>query len=223
MIRRARSEDGFTLLEVMIALALLASSLVILMGAHATAVQMTQEAEDLVTATMLSKDVMTRVELFLEDKGFGENDIEESGDFKQDYPGDFDDFSWSYSVHRVDLDLPNVQGLLNSFGGGEETPSDGAGGTTEQVGAPTNLGDLGIDLSMFDDQIARYIRAVEVTVTWQRGSEPDQVTLVTHVVNPSGRVTSGDEQEEIGGLPSLSGTTTTVPTTGGSGGTGGGK
>ncbi len=222
---RPSSQGGFTLLEVLIAMSILATSLVILAGAQATAVKMIQDAEDVVTATMLAKDVMTRVELFLEDKGFGENDIEDQGDFREDYPGDFDDFSFHYSVHRIDLDLGNVQGLLGAFGDGGEAAAEAEGESgTEQMGAPQTLGDLGIDLSMFDDQIARYIRAIEVTVTWQRGSEPEEVTLVTHVVNPTGRVVSADQQEEIGGLPSLSGgTSMTVPAGGSTGSAGGDK
>ncbi|MCK6527495.1 prepilin-type N-terminal cleavage/methylation domain-containing protein [Myxococcota bacterium] len=211
--RPPRDARGFTLLEVLVSVSILAISLTVLIGAQLTAVRMLDDSRDVVTATMLARDVMTRVELYLEERGFGETELTESGDFKSDYPGEFDDFEWEYSVAPIDLDLGNVQGLLAAFSGGETEGSE-----TEQVGAAQDLGDLPIDLSMFDEQIARYIRAIEVTVRWKRAEHAEEITLVTHAVNPSGRVSSGDE-EEIGGLPSLSGGGG-GPTTGGGSGSG---
>ena len=66
---------GFTLLECMIALLLLATSAVILVQAQTAAVNMQEDASRLGVATMLGRQLMTDLELFMEQEGFGEMEV----------------------------------------------------------------------------------------------------------------------------------------------------
>ena len=75
------ASQGFTLLEVIIALGILATSLVVLVETQATAVLSTTEADRLTLATNLAQEKMMEVQITLERQGFGEQDIEEDGDF----------------------------------------------------------------------------------------------------------------------------------------------
>ena len=80
-----RQRAGFTLLEVIIALGILAGAMVVLVDNQALAVLSTREADRLITATNLAQEKMSEVQLVLEREGFGEMDIEENGDFADYY------------------------------------------------------------------------------------------------------------------------------------------
>ena len=119
---------GFTLLECMIALLLLATSAVILVQAQTAAVNMQEDASRLGVATMLGRQLMTDLELFMEQEGFGEMEVRETGDFSADeFGGEFDDYRWEYEVEKVDLDIPNLSNLMNLMGGGDDDDESGSG------------------------------------------------------------------------------------------------
>ena len=69
-------QQGFTLLEVIIALGILATSLVVLVETQATAVLSTTEADRLTLATNLAQEKMLEVQLTMEREGFGEQDLD---------------------------------------------------------------------------------------------------------------------------------------------------
>ena len=171
ILRRA----GFTLLEVIIALGILAGALVVLVDNQAMAVLATQEADRLTLATNLAQEKMMEVQIILEREGFGEQDIEEDGDFEdfgaEDFRGDelhlgqtddvYQDFKWAYTVRKIEMEIPN-------------------------------LGDMGIDPSMITDHLSGFIREVRVRVWWgENEDENDQVELTTHIINPTGVVNEG--------------------------------
>jgi general secretion pathway protein I len=84
-----RRAPGFTLLEVMIALAILAVSLVVLLGLRNRDVQLEAYARDLTRATLLAREMAATVDK----DGTPEMGYVE-GDFGQDHPG----FSWQRQV-----------------------------------------------------------------------------------------------------------------------------
>jgi len=80
---------GFTLLEVMVALAILAVSLVVLLGLRNRDVQLQAYARDLTRATLLAREMAATADKDgTPDLGFVE------GDFGLDHPG----FSWQRQV-----------------------------------------------------------------------------------------------------------------------------
>lgn len=86
---QARRPRGFTLLEVMIALAILAVSLVVLLGLRNRDVQLQAYARDLTRATLLARQMAAGVDLEGEPElGFVQ------GDFGDAQPG----FSWERQV-----------------------------------------------------------------------------------------------------------------------------
>ncbi len=200
---------GFTLLEVVIALGILAVSLVVLLDAQATAVRMTTEADRILTATYLAREKMEEVQLLLEREGFTTGDIEEEGDFSdwgedRDLgqvldPEDFEDYHWAYTVREIELDLAgDLAGTAQSLAG---QGFWGEAGEQADLGGAPDLTDMGIQPDMITDMLSRYLREVRVVVWWgENEDETDQVELVTHAINPSGVVSAAESGGLAGGL-----------------------
>jgi general secretion pathway protein I len=90
---RRNPRGGFTLLEVMVAMAILATVLVVLLENHSMSIRMSQRARQNSLASNLARDLLTEVEI----EGFPEINTE-AGDFSQKYPGLFTGFSWERSI-----------------------------------------------------------------------------------------------------------------------------
>jgi len=201
---------GFTLLEVVIALTILATALFVLVESQASAVLMTQDGARTATGSYLAQQKMTEALLRLEKEGFRESDVDEQGDFEDfgdvglaeqvDFGDAYDGYSWAYTIRRVNLALGDVAGSaeqLQAVGLGPSEEATQASGTNPLNG---DLGMLGVQPDTISDELAKYIREVRVTVWW--GEEPksdeacvDCIELVTHVANPSGTI-FGSEVEE---------------------------
>ena len=108
---------GFTLLEVMVAMAIIAVALTAVLGSQSQSVSLAGEARFSTTAALLAQAKLAEMEAIRpEDVTSG------SGDFGEDYP----DYTWEATVGNVMLDEPEHVGdhlvqvdLVVSRGGGE--------------------------------------------------------------------------------------------------------
>jgi general secretion pathway protein I len=86
-------ERGFTLLEVMVAMAILGIALLGLLGLQHQSMQSVIRAQQSTRASMLAQAVMTEAEIErFPDLG------RSSGDFQAAFPGEFPDFRWEREV-----------------------------------------------------------------------------------------------------------------------------
>jgi prepilin-type N-terminal cleavage/methylation domain-containing protein len=184
---------GFTLLEVVIALAILAVSLMVLVDSQATAVLMTVDAEKTLTGTYLAQEKMSEALLRLESEGFREGDIDEEGDF-EDLGGEdsdvglaFSDYRWAYTIREVDLQVGDLSEMADTLGG-----MSGEQGDTDPQ--QRDLSDVGFQPDMLSEMLRPYIREIRVLVWWGK-EDPDMdegcedcIELVTHIINPSGTI-----------------------------------
>ena len=124
--RPSLTRRGFSLLEVMIALAILTTSIVILVETQSTAAWATREAEKVVTGTDLARYKMSEALLRVEADGFTDGEIFESGDFRD--LGDevlnlqmgeaLEDFHWEYAVQEIDIQLAgDIAAMASEFAG----------------------------------------------------------------------------------------------------------
>ena len=199
-------QKGFTLLEITIALAILAMSVTILIDAQGSAAWMIDDTNNIRVATLLAEEKMTEAHLRLEEEGWKDSDIEENGDFadfgsedwrqgnSQIEDNNYEQFKWAYTIRRIELELPSQLGsLADELGGsgyfGDQNSEDVQNNTFD-------LGDLGISPDVITEYLSNYIREVRVRVWW--GEDPegdDQLEIITHIINPSGVVTETGEED----------------------------
>ncbi len=114
---------GFTLLEVMIALALLGFGLVVLIRSTASNVYAARDAQMMGVVTDLSRGKMYDIEELLLKDGFTDSDQSEEGESFSDegYPT----ITYSYLVEEVEL--PTFEEIQNMAGGRGAAAGSGAG------------------------------------------------------------------------------------------------
>jgi prepilin-type N-terminal cleavage/methylation domain-containing protein len=95
--RRGR-DSGFTLLEVMVAMAVLATAFTALLGLHVRNLEVVARDQAYLEAVLLARTLMTEVEL----QGAVEVG-ETSGDFEALFPGQYPGFRWERSVSDLGL------------------------------------------------------------------------------------------------------------------------
>ena len=92
---------GFTLLEVMVAMAILAIGLLVIIDIQNSARTAGLTGEHITIATNLARSKMVDIELYWEKEGWQDLEQEEEGDFGEA----FDGFRWKTSWHKVDFPL----------------------------------------------------------------------------------------------------------------------
>lgn len=99
--RRATAGEtaGFTLLEVLVALAVLAVALVTLLGLYNRSLRLALHAQKLMTATLLAQEVLSRTQL----EGVAAAQIT-AGDFADLHPGQYPEFRWYRTVRATPLE-----------------------------------------------------------------------------------------------------------------------
>ncbi len=90
--KRRGPRAGFTLIEVMVAAAILVACIVPLLGAITQGLRSASNARDFVLASQLARNKMAQLEL----ERFPEFEGTDSGDFGSDYPG----FSWRTEMFK---------------------------------------------------------------------------------------------------------------------------
>ena len=88
---------GFTLLEVMVAMAIIAIALTAVLGSQSQSLSLASEAKFSTTAALLAQSKMAEIEA-----ENPEDLASDSGDFGEDYPG----YRWDKSVNDVTFDEP---------------------------------------------------------------------------------------------------------------------
>jgi len=208
----ARRTRGFTLLETMVALAILALSLMAIFRLNSGAISMHAYSKKLTVASLLARSKMTDLEQELYDKGFNNDDEEKTGDFS--------DEGWSSFKWRAKIIAPRTDGVspdqilgaifnipmgsgssqgplgaISALFGGSGSGTTPAAGTTPPSGGPLppgaqpqgGLGPMaGLIQTQFTqmvDQITKAVREVHLTVTWRDGKQLESIDLVTHVVS----------------------------------------
>jgi prepilin-type N-terminal cleavage/methylation domain-containing protein len=150
-----RNSAGFTLMEVLIAMLILAGALTVLNTSSSSSIASVQKAETLETIAQLLQQKATEYELVYKGKKFEELKESESGDFGSDYP----DFRWTVQVE--DFPAPNLAGIIMQEGGQQEM--------------------LLTILNKFSEHLQKAAKEVKISVFWKAG-EKEQEYAVTFLL-----------------------------------------
>lgn len=202
--RPARRPGGFTLLEVLVALALLAAALAAAADLAGGALRNHEYARELSSAVLLARGQMAALEERFEGSGFKDSDEEDSGDFSE---GGRPDIRWKAQVLRPAPEL-SAEELLARLAGqagakdasdliakvlGQQVAPSGSGPTTSPaspaVAMVANL--LQTQLRQFGETLKRSVRELRLTVTWPSGRKTRSFTVTTHLVVLNPRAPGG--------------------------------
>lgn len=150
---------GFTLLEVMIAIAILAVSLLAIFNLQSTSLIGSARAQRISMATLLAGQKMSQVLIDLEEgmtKGEFPDEKEETGSFEEEkHP----DYFWKLSVKKTEIPPPPL-------------PEGGAD-------------IMGKVFTMVSEQLSKSTRQVKLTVSWKEFDDDEEevgLVLTTHIV-----------------------------------------
>jgi general secretion pathway protein I len=195
--RTSGRAGGFTLLEVMIALAILAGAMMAVSQMTSAALANHGRAARLEVATLLARGKLAGLQDTYEKDGFRDFDQTDEGTFDSDgHP----EVRWKLEVLKpqVELGPDQILGLLmgapgDSSGGmdlasllgakAQEGASDPQSGIeTVFPGAAGMAGVLRLQLTKIGEQIKKGVREIRLTVSWKDGARDESFTVVTHLV-----------------------------------------
>ncbi|MDJ0763747.1 MAG: prepilin-type N-terminal cleavage/methylation domain-containing protein [Myxococcota bacterium] len=193
-LRNLHKAAGFTIMEVMVAIMILAVSVVSIFGAQFAAVATTDFARYTTQAIELARCRMSEIELEIQtENGFEEADVISSGDcceLLESEPG-IDAFECAWEIKAVEL--PDIATLMSDADGGGGFLGDfGLGGGGMGAGDPADnmaeMDEMGIVSSfapMLSDMLRQAMRRVTVTVEWEQGPRKRQFVLSQYLTHPT--------------------------------------
>lgn len=210
--RKRRRVGGFTLVEVMLALAILGLSLVVLVRSIAGSITAANDSFYMGIATDLARAKMYDIEEHLLDEGFKETEEEEEGDFSDD---GWPNIKWKYLIEPVEL--PNIDTLMNlskdqpgegqgsGSGSGEEGMSDldkfqssalggmlgmlgmGGGAATESGGdAAATSSFLQMGYPLVQQVLKASVRKISLTIDYDTGVHKESFKVILYVTDAAG-------------------------------------
>jgi general secretion pathway protein I len=213
---------GFTLLEVMISLAILAVALVAISDLNGGAVAMHAYGRRATEATLLLRGKMLDVEDDLQKNGFSDFSDEKHGTFEDEGSPDY---TWSAEILKPDVQLDPAQ-LLNLLGaGGNNQQAGGAnigaaasalasamggaqgalqglqGGNAAAMLAGPLGGVLQNQAKAFIETLKKSVREVRITVSWQDGKQKQDVSASQIIVILPESVGAADRTQPVQQVP----------------------
>lgn len=239
----ASQKKGFTLVEVVVAVAILGAALVSIFAAQGGAIQAGARARRITTASLLARCKMGEIEENVLRDGLPAVSDRGSDGCCED--GEVEGFTCDWSVDRIVLpdstqlageDGEGGQGgILDGLAGAAGGAADSSGGTPgismEAVlagAANVNSGDMISQMAMqyvfpiLKPQLEEQIRRATVTIRWREGSREESFDIVQFLVatpQPLGGIPGQVGVQGQGG-PGQTGTGLTGGGLGGPGGTG---
>jgi prepilin-type N-terminal cleavage/methylation domain-containing protein len=171
-----RPDRGFTLLEVLVAVAILSLSMASLLGSQIDSMRATRYAQGVTAAAFLAEYQLTEIEWQQNQYGWQTSDV--------DYDGDFADQGWPDIEYHCLVDfveLPDYTDMLDA-----KTDADREEGDDSLVmdAGDQAFGAIGMVWPIVKQAIEKSIRKATCTVRWQDGKLEHELTTQTFWTDP---------------------------------------
>lgn len=166
------SKNGFSLMEVMVALALLALSFTSLILVQSRATNLAVQSRFISIATQLARFQL------MECKREAQKIIASASDFKKE--GDyvdkgFEQFKWECHAPRFNMRTPPA-GKIES-----QAKENASGKLKDQMNTTSSA--MAPMMSLITDSLGNSVRELVVIVRWSNNNIEDEVRVVTHIVD----------------------------------------
>lgn len=152
-------ESGFTLLEVMIAMAIMLVAFSSILAIQSSSMSSALKSRQIHEVSMLARWAIAQTEVEISGKKFDELPEELSGTFASPYQ----DYTWTRKI--VEVKLPNLQGLSKAVSAANAGESGGNREDDEQ-----NSAIMEQMTKVITNFLSKAIRQVTMTVHWKRGA-----------------------------------------------------
>lgn len=158
-----KSQQGFSLLEVLIALGIFATAAVIFLSGTGQQLLLNRQSENEMTALFLVRNKMAELEIELAEE-MARNKFPDKVEKKGRFDEPYEDYYWEYSIKKVQI--PYVSGQSG-----------------EQKGTVQRL------VSSQIDELSKKIRQVQLTVYWgeevdeEKRDDSQELTITTHIAD----------------------------------------
>ena len=157
-----RSSRGFTMIEILIAMAILAVAMTALLGTQSSSVVQNDHARHLTIASLLGHDQMLAIQTRLLKDGFQVDTETDRGNFRD---SDHDAFSWEAIIEPIDLEPEDLSSQLQEqlLGTDEETGAlSGSSAINSQLPSM-----LGMVTMMIQSMTEQSIRRITLAISWE--------------------------------------------------------
>lgn len=153
-------QGGFTLLEVIIAMAIMVLAFASILSVESGSINASARSKQINVVAMLAKNKMVETELELEGKTFEEVSKEAGGQFDPPYQ----DYGWQTTIKEIEFPTFNMA----------QGDSGGGGGSSDMAEMMTKL------VTKF---FSKAVREVTVNISWKRGKGEQKFSVSTYWVD----------------------------------------
>ncbi len=190
---------GFSLLEAVIALAILTIGLISIINSESISLKMFDFSQNNTVGAILARYQMTYFDFVLTNKTFSEIQEEQKGDFKD---LGYENFSWEMKLEK-DEDIAKLGKLVSS-----QEAKEG-----ENSAASLAASFIGISPEIITKTLEENIKKLTLTIRWESGLDSGSITLWRHYMSKEIQGMAGlaapapteTKEEPTGNKPSESG------------------
>lgn len=171
--RTITAQSGFTLLEVMIAMAIMLVAFSSILAIQSSSMSSALKSRQIHEVSMLARNAMAQTEVEISGKKFEDISEELSGQFDEPYQ----DYTWTRKVKEVKL--PNLQGLAQAASAASGEGDSGASKDDEAK----NSAILEQMTKVITNFLSKAVREITVTVQWKRGVQVQKYEVAMYWVD----------------------------------------
>jgi prepilin-type N-terminal cleavage/methylation domain-containing protein len=161
-----KNDAGFTLLEVIIAMAIMVLALSSILAIESGSINASARAKQMSVVAMLARNEMIMAEFDLEGKTFDEVEKEKTGQFSAPYS----DYSWKRTVKEVNF--PPINPAAGATEGGQSSAND-----------QDNSANVETMAKLITNYLSKAMREITISVVWKKSGKEQSFTVATYWVD----------------------------------------